>query len=116
MDTAINSAVQFAAQTGRLDFLSAVLAVLALILGIGAFPVFFFVQRRAEKVAREEVQEILREAVARIEAEAISKVEAMLPKLYEEYHEMAYRAANGDVADAIAAAQDDGGGDGDTGK
>lgn len=35
------SAVEFAAQTGRLDFLSAVLATLAMILGLGAFPVFF---------------------------------------------------------------------------
>lgn len=29
------SAIEYAAQTGRLDFLSSVLAVLALILGIG---------------------------------------------------------------------------------
>ncbi len=105
--------MEFAAQTGRLDFLSAVLAVLAIILGVGAFPVFFFVQRRAEKVAREEVQEVLKESLEKIEAEAISKLEAMLPKLYDEYSDLVYRAASGDVANAIAAAQEDEGNDGD---
>lgn len=103
------SVLQFAAQTGRLDFLSATLAVLAIILGVGAFPVFFFVQRRAEKVARDEVKEVLQGAVKRIEEEMISKVEAMLPTLYSEYAEMARRQATGDEANAIAAAQDNGG-------
>ncbi|MCE0504188.1 hypothetical protein LR948_02365 [Roseivivax sp. GX 12232] len=101
--------MEFAAQTGRLDFLSAVLAVLAIILGVGAFPVFFFVQRRAEQVAREEVSAALEGVLDRIENEAISKVEAMLPTLYEEYSEIARRAADDDVANAIAAAQEDGG-------
>ena len=83
------SAMEFAAQTGRLDFLSATLAVLALILGLGAFPVFFFVQRRAEKVAKDEVAKVLEGAPERVERAALSEIERLLPTLIEEYREFA---------------------------
>ncbi len=106
-DCIVNSAVEFAAQTGRLDFLSATLAVLAVILGIGAFPVFFFVQRRAERVAREEVAKILEGAAERVEQIAISEIEQLLPILMKEYGDFAREAAGYD-ADAISQAQEGG--------
>lgn len=100
--------VHLAAQLGRLDFLTAVLAVLAVILGLGAFPVFFYVQRRAENIARSEVERAMAGAVNRTEAVAISKLEAMLPILIEEYMKLAQNAASAETANEIAAAQENG--------
>lgn len=105
-EAVVASAVEFAAQTGRLDFVSALLATIALLLALGAFPVFYYVQRRAEAVALAEAQKVLDGAEDRIEAAAISKVEEMLPNLYEEYVAMAQRAASDATANAIAAAQE----------
>lgn len=105
-DQAASSAVEFAAQTGRLDLVSVLLAVVALLLAIGAFPAFWFVKSRAEQIAKDEVQEILKGITERLEAEAIRQVEEMLPGLIRDYGEFARQAAGQDVADAIAAAQE----------
>ncbi len=72
--------MEFAAQTGRLDFVSALLASLAILLALLAFPVFSYVQRRAEKAARAEAKETLAELTKRIEYDMISKFDAMLPR------------------------------------
>src|SRR3990167_1723775 len=109
-EQAVQNAVQFAAQTGRLDFLTAVLAVLALLLGLSAFPMFFFLKARAEHVAREAIEDVLKTAVERVEREAVLKLEEMLPTLVEEYSKLAKNAVSVEEADRIAAAQDDGGG------
>lgn len=54
---AVCSAVEFASQTGRLDFLSALLAAIALIFTLGGFLGFFLfrsdVKSRAAEVARD---------------------------------------------------------------
>lgn len=54
---AVSTAVEIAAQTGRLDFLSALLAAIALIFTLGGFLGFFLlrsdVKSRATDVARE---------------------------------------------------------------
>lgn len=100
----VTDAVQLASQTGRLDFLSAVLAVLAIILGIGAFPIFFFVQRRAERVATEAVAEALKGASERLESLAISKLESMLPTLYDDYMELVKNAVSAEEGNKIAEA------------
>ncbi|MDO8295021.1 MAG: hypothetical protein Q7T19_01140 [Caulobacter sp.] len=109
-EQALQDAVQFAAQTGRLDFLTAVLAVLALFIGISAFPLFNFLKARAEQVAREAVADVLRTAEEAIEKAAISKLEEMLPTLVEEYMKLAQNAVSAELGDQIAAAQEDGGG------
>ena len=103
--------VHFAAQTGRLDFLTSVLAVLAILLGLGAFPVYHFVQRKAEKIAKEAADKVLKDTALKIEQEAISRIEAMLPTLVREYQELAKNAAGAEMADAIARAQEEGGND-----
>ena len=107
-DQTATSVVDFAAQTGRLDFLTAVLAVLALLIGLSAVPVFFYLKMRAEAVAREEAAKALEGAAERVEAAAISKLEAMLPTLVREYTELARNAATEEEANDIALAQDDG--------
>lgn len=101
--------VEFAAQTGRLDFVSVLLAMIAILLAVLAFPVFYYIQRRAEAVARAEANEVLAELTKRIESDTISKFDAMLPRLFEVYSEMARQAATDDVSNRIAAAQDNGG-------
>lgn len=100
------SAVDFAAQTGRLDLLTAVLAVLALLLGLTAFPVFFYLRKRAEEIAKEAAAEALAGAIERVEAAAISRMEGILPTLLLEYRQLAENAVDGDEADQIAAAYD----------
>lgn len=107
-----NAAVKYAAETGRLDFLTAALGVLTIVLGLSAFPMFFFLKWRAEAVAREAAEGILGAAQERIEQLAISRMEQMLPTLVNEYAEIATNAVDGGVADEIAAAQE-GGDDGD---
>ena len=108
MECITNGAVEFAAQTGRLDFLSAVLAVLATVIALGAFPIFFFVQRRAESVARAEAARVLAEVNERVEKEAISKIEQLLPMLMQEYRELAKEATRYETG-AISLAQEGGG-------
>jgi hypothetical protein len=104
--------VHYASQIGRLDFVSAALAVLALILGAGAFPVFFFVQRRAEKIASDAAEDTLIKATERIEREAIARLETMLPRMVEEYMEIVKNSVSAEAADRIAeAAGDDNGND-----
>ena len=106
VEQAAQDAVAIAAQTGRLDLVTAILAVLALLLGLAAFPLFFYLRYRAEKAAKEAVEEVLKGAVERVEREAIFKLEELLPTLVEEYALLARGAASGEVADKIAAAQD----------
>ncbi len=96
--------VHYASQIGRLDFLSAAIAVLAVILGLGAFPVFFFVQRRAERVARDAVDTKLEGAEARIEKLAIAKMEAMLPALVDDYMEVVKNSVSAEQGNKIAEA------------
>jgi len=100
--------LQYAAQIGRLDFLTAVLAGLALIIGLGTFPLISFLRIRAERAAREEARSATRQALENVEALAVSKIEEQLPILIEEYLELAKNAASRDMANQIAAAQEDG--------
>lgn len=99
-------AVSVAAQTGRLDLLTATLTVLAIILGLGVFPLIYFLRRRAAVVAREETKKVTDTIPALVEALAISKMEQLLPTLVEEYSELARNAVTSDIANAIAEAQE----------
>ena len=76
------TAVEIAAQTGRLDLLTAILAVLVIFLGIGAFPVFWFVRQRASDVAKQEIAAVLESIEKQAEDAAISKMEELLPALH----------------------------------
>lgn len=104
-------AIQIASQLGRLDFISALLAVVALIIAVltifTAFPLLRYVRIRTEIVAREETTAQMEKLTAKLEAEAISKMEAMLPNLVKDYMDLARRQADVGQADAIARAQED---------
>lgn len=104
MDTpeVATTVIQYAAQTGRLDLVSALLAVIGLLLGIGAIPVFLMLRMRAADVAREVAEEKLADAQARVERLAIERLEALLPSLVRDYMELAENSVTEDIADRIA--------------
>lgn len=76
---AVSTAVEIAAQTGRLDFLSALLAAIALIFTLGGFLGFFLfrsdVKSRAAEVAREAAGSAVKE---HMQQNAISLIKAAL--------------------------------------
>lgn len=100
-------AIQIASQLGRLDFISALLAVVALVIALAALPLFLFLRYRAETVAREEIRAQMEGLTFKLEAEAISKMEEMLSTLVKDYMELAQNQATVRQADEIAGAQED---------
>ncbi|PVX28945.1 hypothetical protein [Sphingomonas pokkalii] len=102
-----SDAVAVAAQIGRLDFISALLAVIALLLGLGAIPLFVHLRTRAKEVATAAVNERMAELEGRLEAEAILKMEEMLPILVAQYRELAQNSVTEAQGNGIADAQDD---------
>lgn len=79
--------VAAAYQLGRLDLVTALLAIVAIGLAIGVIPIFAYVRSRARKVANEVVgrrmkklePKLGREAATKAEAAATAKVEALMP-------------------------------------
>lgn len=100
-------AVQIASQLGRLDFISALLAVVALVIALAALPLFVFLRYRAETVAREEILVQMAGLTTKLEAQAVSKMETMLPELVKEYMELARDQAIVAQADEITGSQED---------
>jgi non-ribosomal peptide synthetase component E (peptide arylation enzyme) len=98
-----DSVVEYAAQTGRLDFISAVLASLAFLLAIGALPVFLLLRYRAAEIAREAAESELKKISANMERMAVERLEAMLPSLVAEYVALAQSAVSAEAANSIAA-------------
>jgi hypothetical protein len=98
-------AVSIAAQTGRLDFLTATLAVLAAMVGIFGIYAFFDVRRVAARVAKLEAETV---AAAIAEPTAVKYMERELPKLMDAYMELIRNSVADDAANAIAEAQEGG--------
>lgn len=101
---AVCDAVGCASQLGRLDLVSVLLAILGLLLALAGVVAFFDLRKAAKDRATE---------VARVEAEraaegaAVRYLEAELPRLVEEYMELAANAATDEAANQIALAQED---------
>lgn len=104
MAGAAESAVEFAAQTGRLDLVSVLLAIVAILLGLGGFVAFFSIRGLAKSTAHETATATA-EAIA--EKAAISHLEAELPKIVKEYFELVQNSVTAEQARAIAEAQDE---------
>jgi hypothetical protein len=99
-----NDVVAYAAQTGRLDLVTAVLAAIAILFVFSAFPLFFFIRHRAKQVALDAIEEEINQAETKIEERAISKIESLLPRLIDEYMELVKNSVSDSNADQIAAA------------
>lgn len=99
--------IGFAGQIGRLDFVTAVLASITVLIALGAIPTFFFLRAAARSVAKDEVEKRLVNIEVEVERQAIQRMESMLPTLVKEYVDLAERSAEANEADEIANAQDD---------
>ena len=112
MPSSATDSIQFAAELGRLDFLSAVLASLAAILVFVSLPYLLYLRHRAEQVAKKTAEEVLANAKEEIEKRAAAMLEAMLPTMVRDYMDVAESTAIGSVdADEIAASQEEPDGD-----
>ena len=101
-------AIEYASQIGRLDFVSALLAIVAIIVGVSAIPMFVYLKHRAEVAAKDAIEDQATILEERLERMAVSKMEEMLPILMNEYRDLAKSAEIEDAqADEIADAQDD---------
>ncbi len=88
-------------EMGRLDFVTALLAAITILLALGGVFAFVDVRRSARRIS-EKVAE--REARTVAEATAVEYLERELPKLWSEYQEL---ARGGVEANKIAQAQDE---------
>ena len=87
-------AIAYASELGRLDFISALLAVLGIGLGLLAFVGYYSIKRRAEDIARETTEEMVNKIAAELIAE---KLPAMLREHLKDKDNY-----NSNVADNIA--------------
>lgn len=91
--------IQYAAQIGRLDFISALLACVSFLMVFGGIYAFINIRAKAEKAA---------EGAASIKAEEVANryMQDNLPKIIEAYEEFISNQVNSSVADQIALAQE----------
>lgn len=97
--------IQYAAQLGRLDFISALLATIALMLAAAAFPVFFYLRQRAKQAAEQVIEARIKEWERKFEAEVSAKMETLLPQIINDYMSMVRDIRETDRADEIAETQ-----------
>lgn len=98
--------VHVAAQLGRLDFVSALLATIALLGVLGAFPLVLYLRHRAQQTAKAVILEHIGKMETEIEQKAVSRMEELLPDLIQEYGKFALDAVSDDMGNQIAAAQE----------
>jgi len=92
--------IQYASQLGRLDFISALLAAIGVIMVFGGIFAFLNIRSKSEKIAGE---------VATIKAEKVANkyLQNNLPMIIEAYDEFIQHQVNASIADKIALAQED---------
>lgn len=91
---AVADSVQLATETGRLDFLSAVLACLAIILVVAGIFAFLNLRALARSAAREESQKTAERA-------AVEYLQKELPTIVKEYRKLAENAVTAEQADQL---------------
>lgn len=103
--TQYTDAVHMAAQLGRLDFISALLACVGVVLVIGGVFAYIDLRATAKRIAREEARKQTEEAVERIANEYL---QAELPDLLKEYSYLfGVDGASDAAADNIADVQEE---------
>lgn len=99
-------AISLAAQIGRLDLVSLLLAILGVIMALGGVLAFANFRSIARKQAGEEAQKIAKDTAERAVNDYI---QSEIPNLIEEYRNfVGYTLDDSDQADQIAGAQEDG--------
>src|SRR5438105_4532125 len=97
--------VQLASQTGRLDFVSALLASIAVALVLGGILAFLDFRRNARRMARAVAQEVAENTAERVANEYL---QAKLPEIVKAYEEFIKQSMPSSPADAVAHQQPDG--------
>jgi hypothetical protein len=93
-------------QTGRLDLISVLLAIIAILLVIAALPAYRLIQARCERIARDAIDDMRIRIGQQVESLTIQELEERLPSLAQDYLDLARNAATADEANQIAAAQE----------
>lgn len=111
----VNSdAYYIAVQIGRLDIVSICLAILGVTVGLSAVFGFLYVKEKSEMLAAEAAEKTINDLSSRIEEKieknAIRFMEEQLPKIAQDYVELAASFQSvGSYADDIAGKMDNGG-------
>ena len=84
--------LMLAHEMGRLDFVTALLATITILLAFAGIFAFFDVRRSAGRISKQVAEE---EARTVAEATAVAYLERELPKLMSEYQELARNAVGG---------------------
>jgi len=99
--------IQNAAQLGRLDFLSALLASISVALVLGGVFAFLNFRSIAKETAKDEAAEISKQVAARVTNEYLKEELLNVLKEYEVFRDTS--DISEDDADGIAGAQENGG-------
>ena len=100
-----HDAVHMAAQLGRLDLVSALIAIIGIALVVGGLFAYFDIRATAKRIARDEARSLAQELVER---RANEYLQAELPGLLEEYSYLfGSGSTSDDEADEIAEAQEE---------
>ena len=99
MDAEYIDSIQYAAQLGRLDFISALLAALGIIMVFGGLFAFINIRSKAEQAAEE---------IATAKAEEVANIylQNSLPMIIEAYDDFIENHVNASLANQIAEAQE----------
>ncbi|MFC7048599.1 hypothetical protein [Emcibacter nanhaiensis] len=105
MEEQLKDAVQLASQTGRLDFVSSLLAAISLLTIFGGIFAFLNLRSNAKKTAEKVATEIAEQKAEEI---ANKYMQDNIGKIIEDYSEFIENHVNASVADQIAQAQEGG--------
>lgn len=100
--------IQLGMELGRLDFISALLAGIAILMVFAAVPFYFHIRSRATSLVKTELASWRAEAMELVEQLAVQELEERLPALAQDYVQLAANSVDPETANKIAEAQDDG--------
>lgn len=93
-----------AAQSGLLELIAVLLAIVTILIAIAAIYFFFNLNRTAKTTAEKEARRICPEVAEHV---ANRYIQEQLPAILEEYKELGWGSVGNTNADDIAGAQDD---------
>lgn len=116
-----NDSIKLASELGRLDFVSALLAIIALFLALAAIPYYIFIYNvikvktnnmltkkltETEATIQNKVETFLAQMKDKVESSIIEEMETKIPQLTAEYFELARNIIDNDIANRIAGSQE----------
>lgn len=105
-NTNMMDSIQYAAQIGRLDFVTVVLAAVTVTLATGGVIAFFNIKSNAKKIAEKVAEQHSKEVAERVANEYMQK---NLPDIIQAYDQLGKNSAERDVSNEIAEVSELGG-------